>query len=108
MTADVRQDEAVKPWDSFAAPLVALAALGVVVLICRWVFATPARRTHRPASPPGPADFGLLVPVASLATPAEAEAVRRRLAEAGIRSTLAGERVLVFPADAGRARSLTG
>ena len=95
-------------------PVVALLALGVIVLMCRWVFSTGhrddrvARRTQKAASA---GDFGLLVPVATVRTPEDAELLRGVLREAGIRGTLGvapegGLTVLVFRADALRARDL--
>lgn len=98
-------------------PLSALLALGVVVLICRWTFSTKHRddRTaRRLAAARARGDYGLLVPVASSAEAAEAVALRDRLRDAGVRCTLAeGSQpgswaVLVFRADAGRARELVG
>ena len=98
-------------------PLVASGALGVIILICRWVFSTShrdertARRTAAAAaSASRRGDFGLLVPVASVRTAADAEMLRTVLQDAGIRCTVAadgaGADVLVFRADALRARDL--
>jgi hypothetical protein len=94
----------VVPSHYWTGPLAALVALGLVVLICRWVFAEPAR-------PVGPAaqrgDYGLLVPVATARSAADAERLREVLLSAGIRCTLGdGGQVLVFRADAGRAGEL--
>jgi hypothetical protein len=95
-------------------PLVALAALGLIVLMMRWVFSTDARdaraaqrREERRAA----GDYGLLVPVARVRTREDAELLRGVLREAGIRGTVAPDEdgrlaVLVFPADAYRARDL--
>ena len=98
-------------------PLVASAALGVIVLICRWVFAPPpAARTAAPAQAAAvstaPADYGLLEPVATCRTAEDAVLRRAVLRDAGLRGTLAdgsapGEVVvLVFRDDAARARAL--
>jgi hypothetical protein len=99
-------------------PLVAAGALAVIILICRWVFSTDsrddrtARRLERAASR---GDYGLLVPVARVRTPDDAEMLRGVLREAGIRCTVAEDddssatattTVLVFRADALRARDL--
>lgn len=94
-------------------PLVAVAALGVIILLCRWVFSTDsrddrtARRLEKAASR---GDYGLLVPVARARTTADAEMLRSVLREAGIRCTVAeaddGLDVLVFRVDALRARDL--
>ncbi len=96
-------------------PLVTLAALGVIVLLCRWVFSTSdrdartARRTASALAARG-GDYGLLVPVATVRTAEDAEMLRTLLRGAGIRCTVAadgdGAEVLVFRADALRARDL--
>lgn len=92
-------------------PLVAFGALLVIILICRWVFSTSdrdrraARRTSAAVAGRG-GDYGLLVPVTTAPTPADAEMLREVLRTAGIRCTLAGAEVLVFRADVPRAREL--
>jgi hypothetical protein len=91
-------------------PLVALAALGLLMLLLRWTF----RRGHSLVAPRpragAPDDYGLLVPVAAPATFAEAELIRARLVGQGLRATLAptteGPRVLVFADEARMARAL--
>ncbi len=96
-------------------PLVAFGALLVLILICRWVFSTTHRdeRTARrlaALSAPRGGDYGLLVPIATVRTRADAEMLRAVLREAGIRCTVSadeeGADVLVFRADALRARDL--
>jgi hypothetical protein len=96
-------------------PLVTLVALGVILLLCRWVFSTSERdaRTARRATAAarrGGGDYGLLVPVATVRTADDAEMLRSLLREAGIRCTVAadaeGAGVLVFRADVLRAREL--
>lgn len=94
-------------------PLVATAALGVIILICRWVFSTDVRddRTARRLEKArAKGDYGLLVPVARVRTPDDAEMLRAVLREAGIRCTVAESDealdVLVFRVDAARAREL--
>ena len=94
-------------------PIVAVAAMAVIVLLCRWVFSTDvrddrnARRRERALAR---GDFGLLVPVARVRTPEDASMLRSLLRDAGIRCTVAeqetGTDVLVFRADALRARDL--
>jgi hypothetical protein len=90
--------------------LVPFAIVGVLALVLRWA-STPGRslvagRPRRGA----PEDYGLLVPVASPRTDAEAEQLRRRLLAAGIPATVApttqGPRLLVFPRDEQAARAL--
>ena len=94
-------------------PLVAIAALGLLLLICRWVFATDhrddrsARRLERLACA---GDYGLLVPISTVRTRDDALMLRSVLREAGIRASVsqdaAAHVVLVFRADAPRARQL--
>lgn len=106
----------VSSYHYLVAPLVAAGALGVLLLICRWVFATghrderTARRLDKLASR---GDYGLLVPIATTRTAADAGMLRSVLAEAGIRCTVtpseepSGDHVvLVFSSDAPRARVL--
>jgi hypothetical protein len=100
-------------------PTAALLALGVIVLICRWTFSTTGRDTRAArrlqaarASAASRGDYGLLVRVASAPSEADAEQLRGRLRDAGVRATVARETaegtcaVLVFQGDAERARSL--
>ncbi len=100
-------------WNSFSyafGPLVALLAMGLLVLLLRWAFRRDPDRLVR-AVHPGRADqYGALVAVA---TPPDETAGRRckdRLRAEGIRATYAvtldGPRVLVFPTDAARARAI--
>ena len=64
------------------------------------------------ADGPPPGRYGLLVAVARVPTEADGLALKAVLSEAGIRATTSGENdttvVLVFPADAPRARRLVG
>ncbi len=97
------------------APLVAVAALGVIVLMCRWVFATDhredrtVRRLDKLASL---GDYGLLIAVARVRTAEDAHMLRAVLTGAGMRASVTDEglehAVLVFLEDAARARSLVG
>ena len=92
-------------------PLVAMAVVGLLALVLRWVVpnrpsaADPARLEAVKRR-----DYGLLVAVAAARDEVEAEFVRATLARFGIRTTLArtdgGLRVMVFPEDAARARSV--
>jgi hypothetical protein len=100
------------------APAVAAGALGVIILICRWVFSTTHRddRTARRLEKArARGDYGLLVPIAQVRTQDDAEMLRSVLQDASIRCTVgegAGDgtdlAVLVFRADAQRARDLVG
>ncbi len=96
---------------SLVAPLVAAAALGIIVLLCRWVFATGHRVPRAARRDSGSAgDYGLLVPVTTVRTRDDAEMLRGVLLQAGIRAGVSegggGLQVLVFTKDLGRARAL--
>lgn len=101
----------------------ALLAVALLALLARWIFGSgrvaPVRRRARPVAPP--ADYGLLVPVATVPTREDAEMLCEVLAGHGIRCTVAPavdtpaaahgpdpQQVLVFPADVGRARVVVG
>lgn len=96
------------PLDPRFGPLVAVAALGLIILICRWAFSTKDR-TPLP-TPPARPDYGLLQPVTVVRTRADAEMLRDVLSGAGIRGTVTETdgafAVLVFASDAGAAREL--
>lgn len=105
----------VSSYHYLVAPLIAAGALVVLILICRWVFATDERdgRTARRLEKlQSRGDYGLLEPIATTRTPADAAMLRSVLADAGIRCTItpdeggAGHVVLVFHDDASRARQL--
>ncbi len=96
-------------------PLVAVAALGVLVLLCRWVFSTSSRDERTAArlrASRARGDYGLLVPIATVRTRDDGEMLRAVLRDAGIRCTLShgdepGQHaLLVFRDDALRARDL--
>lgn len=91
-------------------PVVALAALGLIALMCRWVFSTE-QRDERQAARLEKAltsrDYGLLVPLTAVRTDEDAQMLRAVLLEAGIRSNITPEReLLVFTKDLARARTL--
>lgn len=91
-------------------PLVALLVVGVIILILKWAYSSkPTTLLSRPTRPGAPDEYGLLVSVAAPASMAEGENIRSRLETAGFRVTLAethsGLHVLVWPADAPRARA---
>ena len=101
----------VSSYHFLVAPLVAFGALGVILLLCRWVFSPPKRAAApRRAAPRRGDDYGLLVPIATVRTAADAEMLGTVLRDAGFRCTVAndadGADVLVFRADAARAREL--
>ena len=90
--------------DSSSGPLLAAGAMGVLVLLLRWTFGRGRSLVERRPRSGGPGDYGMLVRVAAPATVVEAELLRLRLRDAGLRATLAptteGPAVLVFPTDA--------
>ena len=92
-------------------PGVAVAAMGVIALICRWVFSTDGRQTRRLERALSTRDdLGLLVPVATVRTRDDAEMLRDVLRDAGVRASVSEDelevRVLVFAKDADAARRL--
>jgi hypothetical protein len=103
----------VPAWQSFSyvfGPLVAFGAIGVFILILKWssqrgksVVAAPARRGTED-------EYGLLVVVSRPSNYADGEIQRRTLEAAGTRANLAytieGPRLMVWPGDEERARSL--
>lgn len=100
-------------WNSFSfafGPLVAAAAIGLLILILRWSHRRGTSVVAAPPRPGGQDEYGLLVPIAAPPTYVEGEVIRRTLEENGVRANLArtleGPRVMVWPDDADRARSL--
>ncbi len=84
-------------------PIAAFAAVGVLVLLLRWAFGSNRSLVEKRARSGDPEQYGLLVRVAAPPTFVEAEMMRRRLLDAGLRATLApttqGPAVMVFPED---------
>lgn len=100
-----RGDTGDVPTATLSESLIALLAMGVVALICRWVF-SPARPT-RVQREVGTEDYGLLVPVTRARSAADAVMLRDHLVTQGVRASVnADHDVLVFQADLDRARSL--
>lgn len=93
-----------------AEPLIALFVVGVLVLLLRWTFAHGRSLVAPPPRTGAERDYGLLVPVARPATFIEAELLRARLTDHGVRATLApttdGPRVLVFADEEKAARAV--
>ena len=92
-------------------PGVAVAAMAVIALICRWVFSTEgrdSRRLEKAMATRG--DLGLLVPVATVRVRDDAEMLRDVLRAAGVRASISEDelelQVLVFAKDLERARQL--
>jgi hypothetical protein len=98
-------------WGSYSSvfgPLIALGVVGVLALLLRWAFSSGHSLVERRPEVGSPEQYGLLVAIAEPPTFVEAEILRRRLSDAGLRATLAptteGPRVLVFPEDVKAAR----
>ena len=94
-------------WESYSyafGPLVSFGLLIVLVLLLRWTFSHGRSLVSRRPETGAEDEYGLLTAVARPSTFVEAELLRQRLIEHGIRATLApttdGPRVMVFPADA--------
>lgn len=91
-------------------PLIAFGVVGVFVLLLRWTYRRGGSVVAAPGKPGRADDYGTLVTVASPATYVEGEMLRRTLEAAGVRANLAttldGPRVLVFPRDLDRARTI--
>jgi hypothetical protein len=91
--------------------LVALAVVGVLALVLRWAY---PRDRPPPAAFHVGGDYGLLTEIVGDASAADGRRVVALLRDAGIRATVTGTgrtgrvRILVFPADAERARALIG
>ena len=99
-------------------PIAAVVAVALLGLLSRWVF-SPRRPAPRSGSRPaarlaGTGDYGLLVPVVTVRTAADAQMLRSVLADAGIRATVGPApgsealQLLVFRESAARARALVG
>lgn len=100
-------------WGSYSylyGPLMALVAIGVLVLVLRWAFGRGTSVVERPPRSGEPDEYGLLDAVASPGTYIEAEILRQRLEAAGIKATVAmtndGPRLMVWPNDRERAASV--
>jgi hypothetical protein len=93
-------------------PLLALVVVGVLALLLRWAFASGSSLVQRRPRTGPAGSYGLLVPVLAPGTFIEAEVAVRRLDDAGLRATLAptteGPKVMVFPRDLAKARSVLG
>jgi hypothetical protein len=91
-------------------PGVALLVVGVLALLLRWTFSHGSSLVERQVRPGHDDEYGALVPVAAPGSVIEAEMLRLKLVDAGIRATTArtvdGPRVLVFPEEARTARAL--
>jgi hypothetical protein len=87
--------------------VIALLALALITLICRWVFSpthtSPVRRKAEPR------DFGLLVAVTRAPSAEDAVMLRDHLLAEGVRASVNDDHeVLVFRTDLARAQALVG
>ena len=106
-------DRPVPSWNAFSfafGPLVAATLIAVLAVLLRWAFRRGSSVVAAPPRRGGADEYGLLVPVCSPPTYVEGEMIRRRLEDHGVRATLTttldGPRVMVWPADADRARAM--
>jgi hypothetical protein len=115
MAGRLRQDHtgavwAGNEWAFLWGPGVALVVVGLLALMLRWAFSHGSSVVERPARAGHEDEYGALVPVASPGSMVEAELLRLRLVDGGLRATVArtveGPRVLVFPEEARTARAL--
>ncbi|MEO8106513.1 MAG: hypothetical protein ABI720_04270 [Actinomycetes bacterium] len=100
-------------WGSYSyayGPFVVLVALGILMLVLRWAFGRGSSVVERPPERGNPDQYGLLDAIASPTTYIEAEILRQRLEAGGIKATVAmtndGPRVMVWPGDRLRAKSI--
>jgi hypothetical protein len=96
-----------------SAEITVLIAVGILILVMRWVFGSSRRRVVRPVDASESAELGLLTVVVSAVPRADAMQHRAMLGESGIRSSMSKRRdgtmdVLVFHGDVERARSVLG
>jgi hypothetical protein len=101
--------ESVVDWQRM---LLVVAVVGVLVLLLRWAYSGSGRSSlveRRPRMGHSN-EYGLLVAISAPGTYIEAEVMRRRLEDAGIRAALIttadGPRVMVFPENEIVARQL--
>ena len=91
-------------------PIVAFAAVALLVAILRWANARGSSLVPPPARTGRPDEYGLLVPIAAPMTASEALEALERLEGGGVRATLAGTssgpRLMVFADDEALARAL--
>lgn len=86
-------------------PGVAFAAMGLIVLLCRWVFSTDHRSVPYQAGKVR--DLGLLVPLTTAPTREDADMLAEVLRVGGIRCSVTDlNEVLVFGKDLEAARQL--
>lgn len=105
MVVATPRDNRLVPTARASETVIALLAMLLIALICRWVFTPTHTHVRRPEPTAG--DYGLLVPVASAKTHADAVMIRDLLVTEGVRASVSPEHeVLVFARDAERAKAL--
>ncbi|HEX6887143.1 MAG TPA: hypothetical protein VF143_03475 [Candidatus Nanopelagicales bacterium] len=91
-------------------PLIALLAIGGLMVVSRWMTGQRGSLIEAPARRGAAEEYGLMIPVASPRSIADADRVRARLQAAGVRSraveTTEGLRVMVWADDVGPARAV--
>lgn len=93
------------PTASAQESVIAVLAMLLVALICRWVFSPTRDAQVRRAATPD--DYGLLVPVTRAPSAEDALMLRDHLVAEGVRASVSGtHEVLVFRRDLDRARQL--
>ncbi len=97
--------------NDISAELIALVAVGALVLVMRWVFRPSRRRTGPLPDASDARELGLLTVIITQLPRDDAMRQRARLGEAGIRSSMSRRKdgamdVLVFHADVDRARAI--
>ena len=93
-------------WNAYSfafGPIFALLGLVLLIFILRWAFGRGNSVVAAAPRPGNPADYGILVAVATPRTYIEGEMWRRELVAAGLRANLAqtsdGPRLMVWPED---------
>lgn len=84
--------------------LFAIVVMLFLALVCRWIFSPPKHPVRRPVASD---DYGLLRPVTTAPTAADAQMLRDLLVAQGLRASVgARHEVLVFDRDLEHARAL--
>ena len=100
-------------WGSYSflyGPIVALFGIGALILVLRWGWRKNQSLIEKPVKRGAMSDYGVLVACAQANTIIEAEMLKQKLLEHGIQATVAltneGPRVMVWPEDQSKAKSL--
>lgn len=91
------------------APLLSMAAVGLLALVLRWAFGSAGGRRATPR-PGAPGDHGLLMPMLTVRNPQRAAELVALLRADGVRASLSGppgrQLLLVWPTEVSRAAAL--